>query len=440
MLGVLKRNREFRRFWLAQVVSELGDWMSRVAVLALIGSLGAEAGDDFDGTRATAGVGLLFAGELAIRLLPATLWGPLAGPLADRMPRRMLMIVSDVVRAALVLLLLFVDEPGELGLLYTVLVAQMSMAVFFQAARQAGIPSTVRHEDLHEAYTLTAATWSTMLGVGALVGAFVVRAVGVQGLFVLDSATYLLSALFLVGLKLPPVAQHPEAFAWRDVVYLRDVRRGWDHVKALGLAPAVLAKTFWGAAGGYLVLLSVAGLEQAGPELSASEGSALAATAGFATGLLYGARGLGTGVGPFVAKWVFGSSDRALRTQVSFGFLVGGLGYAAFGMTESLAPAFVCVALAHMGGSSIWVGATTWWQRHVDDAFRGRVFACEFLAFTVSFTAGGALAGVIYDTTGSLRITAWTLSTLVILFGLLWTLWAHRADVGDTPAESAGLG
>ena len=155
---------------------------------------------------------------------------------------------------------------------------------------------------------------------------------------------------------------------------------------------------------------------------------------------MYGARGLGTGIGPFVAKWLFGKSDRGLRTQVSFGFLVGGLGYGAFGMTESLAPAFVCVVLAHLGGSSIWVGATTWWQRHVDDAFRGRVFACEFLAFTVSFTAGGALAGLIYDRTGSLRTTAWTLSTLVIVFGLLWTLWALRADVEESTAESPGVG
>ena len=67
MLGVARRNPAFRRLWLSQVVSEAGDWLNRIAILALIGNLGG----------ARLGLGLLFGVELATRLLPTALMGPI---------------------------------------------------------------------------------------------------------------------------------------------------------------------------------------------------------------------------------------------------------------------------------------------------------------------------------------------------------------------------
>lgn len=69
MLGVVVRNPRFRRLWLAQVVSQAGSWFNRVAVLALIAQLGGS----------TAAVGTLYAGELAIRMLPVASSGPWRG-------------------------------------------------------------------------------------------------------------------------------------------------------------------------------------------------------------------------------------------------------------------------------------------------------------------------------------------------------------------------
>lgn len=418
MLSVLRRNPDFRRLWLAQVVSQLGDWLSRVAVLGLIGSLG--------GREAVYGIGMLYAGELAIRLMPLAVLSPLAGPLADRLPRRLLMVVSDLLRAGLVLCLLVVDRPDELWLLYAILIAQMSAATFFEAARSAAIPSTVSERgEIHEAYALSAATWSAMLAIGALLGAIGIRFLGSSGLFVLDSLTYVASAVVLVGLRLPPVPEHPERFSWRDVVTLRDVRRGLDHARELGVLPALLAKTFWGGAGGFLVLLSVAGLDHAAPSLREADAAMTTAVAGFATGLLYGARGLGTGIGPLLARRLWGSGDKELRRQVALGFFVGGTGYLLFGFAGTLAAALPCVVYAHMGGSTIWVAATTLWQKRIDDAFRGRVFACEFLGFTVAFTVGAFLAGLSYDATGSVAVTSWTVASVVIVMGVAWTAWAE---------------
>ncbi len=415
MFEVVRRNPQFRRLWLAQVVSQFGDWMSRMAVLIVIGRLG--------GHGALIGVGTLFALELVTRLLPTAFMGPIAGPVADRVPRRLLMIIADIARALLVLCLLLIREPQHLPFLYALVVAQMGIAIFFSAAQSAAVPSTIKKGELHAAYALTSATWSAMLSLGALFGGLLAEWIGTGGVFVFDSLTYVASALLLLGLELPPVAKHPEPFRWLDVILLRDLRRGLDHVRERGALAAILAKSFWGGAGGFLVLLPVAAHERFG---TGDAGPETVGAMGLAVGLLYCARGLGTGLGPILARRFHGSVDSALRRQIAVGFVIGASGYSLFALTDSLAVAFLFVTFAHAGGSTLWVASTTLWQKHVDDAFRGRIFALEFLGMTVSFSLGGLIGGTLYDLTGDLDTTLWVSAALVMALGLAWTVMARR--------------
>jgi predicted MFS family arabinose efflux permease len=422
VLAVATRNPQFARLWLAQFVSQTGDWLNRVATLVLIGSVG--------GSGPVLGVGALFGAELALRLLPSAALGPLAGPVADRLPRRMLMVASDLTRALVVLGFLLVREPGHLPFLYALIVLQMAIGIFFDAARTAALPDTVGKDDLHDAYALSAVTWSITLCFGALAGGWIVQWVGVAGAFVFDAATYLVSAVFLIGVHLPPVPKQEEPFRWRDVFLMTDLKRGLAHARALGIAPILWTKTYWGAAGGYLVLLSLAGRDRFG-EIPPTSGSAsdVAAAAGataVATGALYFARGIGTGLGPLVANRAFGRSDAALRRQISAGFTVAAVGFALFGISTSLNVACVFVGIAHLGGSALWVASTVLWQRHVEPAYRGRVFALEFLALDVSFAISGLLGGAIYDVTGSLAQSAAIVSATVLTLGVLWTRSSRR--------------
>ncbi len=431
MLGVVVRNPRFRTLWSAQVVSSAGDWLNRVAVLTLIGEL--------SGPRAAAGVGMLFGAELALRLTPTAVMGPLAGPLADRLPRRALMVAADVLRTAIVLCFLFVDRPDELWMLYALLVAQMSVGIVFESAKSAALPDTVGEHDLHEALTLSAATWSAMLTIGAFAGGLLVVPLGVDGVFLVDAGTYVVSALLLARLPLPPVPAHPERFRWRDVLTAKDLRRGLAHVRELRLVPVLFTKGFWWPAGGFLVMLSVVGRERFG---AVEAGGALAASGsaatGFATGMLFAARGLGTGLGPIVARAAMGSRDEDLRRQIVLGFLVAAGGYALFATAGELWSACAWVAVAHMGGSTIWVASTAWWQRHVGGAYRGRVYALEFLAMTLTFSAGGLLAGGLFDGTSSIATTVWAFCAVLLVMAGAWA-WCTRDVVTREEAGTPGV-
>jgi len=116
-VALLRRNQPFRRLWYGQVVSQLGDWLDSIALFTLLLSL----------TGSGQAVGLL----LVAQFLPGALVGPFAGIVVDRMPRRMVLIFSDLGRALLVLLLLLVRGPGDIWLAYTVVGLKVVLTSFF---------------------------------------------------------------------------------------------------------------------------------------------------------------------------------------------------------------------------------------------------------------------------------------------------------------------
>jgi len=343
---------------------------------------------------------------------------PLAGPVADRLSRRLVMVLADLARAVVVLCLLFVDEPGDLPLLYGLVALQTGLAVFFDAARSAALPSVVRREDLLDAHAISAATWSTMLAVGAFSGALVLAAVGTRGVFIADAITFVVSALLLIGLPLAAPAGNAR-LPWRRVLSGKDMAAALGHARELGIGRVLAIKSLWGMAGGFLVLLSVLGSERFGTPGAGVE------EAGMAIGTLYAARGVGTGLGPLFARRFGGGTDRALVRAVAVGFWVAALGYGILPWATTMTAACLLVALAHTGGSAIWVSSTVLWQRHVSDAFRGRVHALEFLGLTLSFTFWGLGLGWVTDRTGSVDVALAVGAAAAFLTGIFWLVWSR---------------
>ena len=416
-LEVLRRNRDFRQLWLGQVVSQLGDWFNTIAIYTLVLQL----------TGSGRAVGLV----LVARFLPSVIAGPLAGVVADRFNRRHVMIASDIMRALVVLGFLFVRRAEHLWLLYTLTVLQLVFSTFFEPAKSATVPSIVAPRELVAANTLASVTWSVMLTLGAAIGGVVTGWFGTDAAFVLDSLTYIGSALLVASVRLPPRAARPRTrLTIGKALGLTDTLEGARYV--LG-RPRVLAlmlvKPAWGAGGGILSLLAVFG-ERIFP---------VGGRAATGIGVLYAARGIGTAIGPLAARRFGGETRSSMQTAIGLSFLLGGLFYIAFAGAQSFALALGALVIAHMGGSTLWVFSTALLQSNVEDQFRGRVFAAELTLLTLMMAASNYATGELMDRFGfSPRFVMMVLGVLFLLPAALWFLTRRWWDKDEPQPTDAG--
>ncbi|MBP1465012.1 MFS transporter [Candidatus Chloroploca sp. M-50] len=389
-LELLQRNKQFRRLWYGQIVSQLGDWLDSIALFILLLNL----------TGSGEALGLLLLAEF----LPGALVSPLAGVVIDRLPRKLVLIASDLGRAAMVLLLLLVNSPAELWLIYVAVVLKVSMAAFFEPARSAILPSLCTREELVTANAISGATWSAMLAIGAALGGLVAATLGVRAAFLLDAASFLLSAAIIATVQVRPSERSgaDQASRGRSVwalagqaggELLDGVRYVVRHREVFWLT---VTKALWSIGGGVLLLLTLLGREV----------FPLGRDGALSIGLLYAARGLGTGIGPLLALRLGGDGQRFLRRAIVMGFFVTAAGYLALSAMPTLALAALAVLFAHLGGSVQWVFSTALLQTKVPDQLLGRVFATEYAALTLTTALSAYLTGVIADQ----GVSPWALS------------------------------
>ncbi|MBC7930947.1 MAG: MFS transporter [Rubrivivax sp.] len=410
---LLRRNRDFRMLWLGQVISQLGDWFDTIALFTLVLRL----------TGSGRAVGLV----LVARFLPSVVLAPLSGVLADRFNRRHIMIASDVARAVVVLGFLFVRRPEHLPLLYALTILQLAFSAFFEPARTAALPSVVHDRDLVTANTITSVTWSAMLTLGAAVGGPVTDWFGTDAAFVIDSITYLVSALFIASLRLPRRPPRPKtrltiakALGFTDT--LEGLRYVWSRPRVLAL---LMVKPAWGMGGGILTLLPVFG------ETIFRFGLRAGGSAAIGMSILYAARGIGTAIGPIVARRVASGSRAQMQLAIGVGFLIGGVFYILFGVSTNFALALVMLALAHVGGSVMWGFSTVLLQSAVEDDFRGRVFAAELMLLTLTLAASNYATGEALDRFQiSPRAITVAIGIFFMLPGVLWLLTRRWWDKG----------
>jgi MFS family permease len=178
--GLLRGNRNYRFTWTGQVVSEVGDHYNNVAVFAL--------------ALANTGSGLVVAGILISRAICAVLAGPIAGVLLDRMDRKRIMIISDLVRAAVAILFILGIPQGRTWLLYVLSGALMFASPFFSSGRASILPTIATKHELHSANSLTQLTQWTTLTLGSFLGGTSVSQFGYRLAFFFNAMSFLFSA------------------------------------------------------------------------------------------------------------------------------------------------------------------------------------------------------------------------------------------------------
>lgn len=413
-IELLRGNRPFRQLWLGQVVSQLGDWFNTIALYTIILNLTGSGRD----------VGLL----LVARFVPSFVFGPLSGVLADRFSRRSIMIVSDLLRAVVVLGFLFVRRADQLWIIYLLTVLQLGLSTFFEPAKTAAIPSLVSDRELVAANAISSVTWSVMLTLGAAIGGLLTGLFGTDVAFVLDALTFLLSAALIASVRVPKRPKRPKSKL--TIGKALGITETIEGVKYVIQRPRVLAmllvKPAWGLGGGILTLLAVFG-EKVFP---------VGSSAATGIGVLFAARGIGTAVGPIVARRIAGEGMKPMQASIGISFLISGVFYVAFGSTTSFVVALIVLGIAHTGGSILWVFSTVLLQRHVEDRFRGRVFAAELALLTLTMAVSNYVTGELLDRYNlSPRLLAVGIGIFFLAPGVVWFAtrrWWNKGEPEQT--------
>lgn len=369
-VSLLASNRNYRNSWIGQIVSEAGDHFNSIAVFSLALHL--------------TGSGFTVGATMIARVLPAILAGPFAGVVLDRIDRRKVMIASDLFRAVIALAHILLLTYREEWLLYLLSGLLMFASPFFNSGRSAILPRIASADELHAANALTQTTSWLTLAFGAMLGGVSTTALGYEGAFLINAASFLVSAGAVWTLRTPEGHFRPERRHQRSrPSSLEEIREGVAYLKSEPLIFAIaMLGVGWATGGGAAqILFTLFGevVFQRGP-------------AGI--GLIWGFAGLGLVIGGVLGmrtgKFM---TFRLYKRIVGPAFLLHGLSYVIFSVMPTIWGAIVFITISRMAMGLCSVMNRTMLLLHVPDRLRGRVFTTvETMANTVMMISMGVAA------------------------------------------------
>ncbi|MBG7609301.1 MAG: MFS transporter [Anaerolineae bacterium] len=403
---LVRNNFNFRNLWIGQIISLLGDWFNLIASASLIATL----------TQS----GLAIGGLFVVRMLAPFLVSPIAGVMIDRYDRKNLLIISDIARGITVLGFLFVRSPEQVWILYVLSAVQMGFSGFFFPARNAILPDIVSPQALGTANTLSTSTWSVMLALGAALGGAAASQWGIYPSFVIDGFTFFLSAWFVYRLKIP-VDRDTESInqGIREALeeYLYGLRYLLSHreVFAVSLLKSVMGFSISGA-------FQVIQIKLAEQVYIIGEGGRIG------LGWMYAVVGIGTGLGPIIARKITGDHDRKMRIAIGAAYFISALGLIVIAQFISFEWVLLGSLLRGLGAGINWVFSTQLIFSMIPNHVRGRVFSTEFAMLTLMNATAATIGGWGIDQPNlGMQKMLYSMAGLVIFFGILWFLWIKKS-------------
>ena len=384
------------------MVSEIGDHFNNVAVFGLV--------------LAHTHNGMVVAGVMLARAIPAILAGPLAGVMLDRFDRKRMMLASDLVRGIVALGFIFTVNSNNTWLLYVLSGLLMLASPFFTSGRASILPAIATREDLHTANSLTQTTQWTTLSIGAFLGGASVAQFGYEWAFVFNSLSFFISAFCISRLFLPGRGFRPPRRAVTEAEVVRPWHEYVEGLRYMRSRPLIfgigLIAIGWATGGGAAqILFSIFG------ELVFNKGPA-------GIGMIWGCAGLGLLLGGTISYKIGPRlSFQNYKRAIIICYAVHGVSYIVFSQMRNFALALLFIALsrAAVGVSSVLNMSQL--LRYVADEYRGRVFSTiesmTWSVMLVSMTLAG-LASQTMDPRTIGAIAGALSSTTAIFWG-----WAH---------------
>ena len=404
-LGLLRDNRNYKYMWSGQVVSEVGDHYNNVAVFAL--------------ALSNTGSGLVVAGILISRAICAVLAGPIAGVLLDRVDRKRIMIISDLVRAVIAILFILGIPQGRTWLLYVLSGALMFASPFFSSGRSSILPTIATKHELHSANSLTQLTQWTTLTLGSFLGGSSVSQFGYKLAFLFNAFSFLFSAWCISRLHVESGFRADRSDVAGDKVVRpwHEYTEGLRYMKSSPLILGIgLVAVGWATGGGAAqILFSVFG------EVVFHRGPT-------GIGIIWGCAGIGLIIGALVAHRLGKTiSFENYKRSVSICYVIHGGSYVLFSQAKTFGWALFFIGLSRAAVAVSSVLNITQQLRHVSDEFRGRVFATIESWNWMTMMLSMAVAGLASSHVSPRVIGAWAgvFSSSTAIFWA-WANWTGR--------------
>ena len=413
-IDLVRGNENYRRLWLAQLISNFGDWFGILAVYAII--------------QVYSGSELLLGLIIVVKMMSLAFSSPIAGFITDRFNRRFLMILCDVGRGVIVLGFLLIESPSLLWLAYAITAVQMAFSAVFEPAKTSSIPNVTTSNELVNANILSAASWSIIFTTGMAIGGFATEYLGTDLVFILNAISYAISGYLIYKADIPQQElSEEEKEKQRNPV--KGILEGFRFLKNNGrvLRPALAKGTFTMCIGGLIYMLIIV-----------AEDVLMMGSVGL--GILYAARGIGTGIGPVIGRRLFKQEGGWVRAMGYF-MIFCGIMYLFLSGVSSILVMSLFVMVAHMASGANWVMSTVLLQRRAPDTFRGRVFSTEWLLFTTAQSVSVTVAAAILEfDLLSIRQLIGVFAVLLMVSGTYWLLKIAPAEESETDSGPAVKG
>ena len=391
------RNPVFARLYAAQTVSLLGDALTWVGLALLAFELGGQE---------SAGI-LAFA--LTLRVTAFVLLSPVAGLLADRLNRKLILVTADVVRMVIICLLPFVTQVWQV---YVLMFALNAFTAFFTPTFQAVLPAVTTDEELPQAISLSGATYELLGVLGPGLAGGVAALLGTRDIFFVDGASFLVSGILILTL---PAQLSNAALADECRITVHTVLEGTRRLWRNGLMRYALLMELVAAVSGALILVNTVGYVKGQLHLSTAR---------------YGWVMSAFGIGATVAALLVGALDKRLArtTFILIGALLSSLAVLPANHA-GLFPLLILWLVAGAGQSWVNLSTQTIIAEQTPEEFQGRVYGAHFAWSHLWWAFAYPLAGFL----GTHYATGSFLWGGLVALALLAGTWA----LNRTPAAPA---
>src|SRR5580658_1713925 len=394
---LLKNNRNYRFTWTGQVVSEIGDHFNNIAVFSL--------------ALATTHSGLVVTGVMLSRAIPAVMAGPLAGVVLDRLDRKRVMIVSDLIRAVVAVGFILAISAHSSWPLYVLSALLMFASPFFTSGRSAILPTIASKEELHTANSLTQTTGWTTLTLGAFLGGASVTQFGYEWAFAFNALSFLFSAACISRLKVEGGGFRAKGTELTENEVVRPWHEYTEGLRYMRASPLILGiglvAVGWATGGGAAQIL----FSLFGEQVFHRGASGI--------GVIWGCAGIGLMCGALFANR-FGRrmSFDVYKRSVSLCYVIHGGSYILFSQARSFGWALVWIAMSRAAVAVSSVLNTSQLLRHVQNDYRGRVFSTIETWTWMTMIVSMGVTGAVADHVSPRTIGAWSglLSSTTAIF------------------------